>query len=204
MMVMLANSLTEECLDYSAMSFMQIRKKIDRSTEPCSTPEVIYTSSDASLSTTTSQVLPQRKDLDHRHIAGSIPYMCSLWSSLEQPGVRDFVKSFSKVHHNHITQSIAWVSVESLDMKPCQWLYRMLFMVICCIAWLAKMCSIHLQDTCEGNRVVVGCLVLLSFLEYWGFICSLPVSRYLLMLFGSIVDEDYYLGQNISKPAKNA
>ena len=32
-------------------------------------------------------------------------------------------------------------------------------------------------DTCEGNRVLVDCFVLLSLFENYGYVCSLPVFR---------------------------
>ena len=85
-----------------------------------------------------------------------------------------------------LVNSINWVSVESLDLKPCWWLYRMLFLVRCCITWLATMCSIHLHRTREGNRAVVGCFVLLIFLKYLGYICNLPVFSHFCVFWGTV------------------
>ena len=59
------------------------------------------------------------------------------------------------------------------------------------------------EDTCEGNWEIVGCLMLFSLFKNQGYICSLPISRHFLFVFGGIVDEGYYWGQDISKLFKN-
>ena len=79
--MLLGTNVTEECLMYFAMPFIQIRKKIGPRTELYGIPAVISISLDASPSTTTCWVLTQRKDLTHPHVSGCTLYMCSLWSS---------------------------------------------------------------------------------------------------------------------------
>ena len=60
------------------------------------------------------------------------------------------------------------------------------------------------QNTCEGNRAVVGCPILLSLLENWDYICSLPVSRHFLLFFGGIIDEGYHQDHDIHELFKNS
>ena len=57
-----------------------------------------------------------------------------------------------------------------------------------CITLLLPQCVPYLfiEHIYEGNRAVVGFLVLLSLLEYWGYICSFPVFRHFLLVFEAL------------------
>ena len=90
-----------------------------------------------SLPTTTWSVLPQWKDLDHPHVSESIPYIFSMCTTLVcETFSKTLVKSitttslclpFSMPLSKSLVNLINWVSVESLHLKPCWWLYKILF-----------------------------------------------------------------------------
>ena len=63
--------------------------------------------------------------------------------------------------------AISCVSVESLDLAMLVVVHVVLGKMLH-YRQLATMCSIHLHRRHEGNRAVVGCLVLLSVFENWG------------------------------------
>ena len=90
-------------------------------------------------------------------VSGSIPYMCSLWSSLASETLSKslvkYITTTSLCFPSFIPLSMSsvnlinWVSVESLDLKPSWWLYRMLFLVRC---WQRP--ETGMNETLHGTR----------------------------------------------------